>query len=103
MDGSTHPLVALLTSSGLPITILLSGTPAYELISMTDVDGQPVPELKMRDWDQDGSIILLEVAVELAQLGKRTHVAVSIHSVSLVVELDVVLYVSIFFFRAGDW
>jgi hypothetical protein len=33
-------------------------------------------------------------------VGKESHVAVSVHSVSLVVELDVVLYVSVFFFQA---
>jgi hypothetical protein len=33
---------------GFPITILSSGTPAYEFISITDVDGQLDPELKIR-------------------------------------------------------
>lgn len=43
--SSTHPLYAAPESSGLPMTILSSGTPAYELISITEVDGQSSPEL----------------------------------------------------------
>ena len=32
------------------MTILSSGTPAYELISITEVEGQPDPELVTRLW-----------------------------------------------------
>jgi hypothetical protein len=45
----TYPFAAAPALIGLPITILLSGIPAYEFISMTEVDGQLDPESKIRD------------------------------------------------------
>jgi hypothetical protein len=46
---STYPFAAAPALIGLPITILLSGIPAYEFISMTEVDGQLDPESKIKD------------------------------------------------------
>jgi len=46
----TYPLLAAPALIGLPMTILLSGIPAYEFISKTEVDGQLDPELKTKDW-----------------------------------------------------
>lgn len=45
----TYPLLAAPALIGLPMTILLSGIPAYEFISITEVDGQLDPELKTKD------------------------------------------------------
>lgn len=91
--GLTYPLEALFTSSGLPSTILLSGTPAYEFISITDVDGQPFPESKMRDWSQIGSMPRIFRSMG-NRLGQQTHIAVLVDTLPLVVELNIILMIS---------
>lgn len=39
-----HPLSASPDFKGFPMTIFSSGTPAYELISITEVEGHELPE-----------------------------------------------------------
>jgi hypothetical protein len=45
----TYPLLAALELMGLPMTILSSGIPAYEFISITEVEGQLDPESNTKD------------------------------------------------------
>lgn len=46
---SMYPFAAAAESSGLPMTILLSGTEEYELISKTEVEGNDPPEVVMSE------------------------------------------------------
>jgi hypothetical protein len=63
------------------MTILSSGTPAYELISMTLVEGHDPPDLYT-------NVCIGQHHVDNVT-ERKTHIAVTVHPIALVVELDV--------------
>jgi hypothetical protein len=78
----TYPLLAAPALMGFPITILSSGTPAYEFISNTEVEGQLDPESKINVYP---SVSLLHHT----PLQHKTYLAVHV-DIALVIKLHVV-------------